>query len=535
LDCGGRAVEKLLGVSTCAIGSFMRGKIPEALLDLGCYPNSPQKVRMMQTHTSWIFLTGEYAYKIKKPVNFGFLDYTSLKKRKKFCDEEIRLNRRLCPWLYLGVVPVVRCGQRLAIERPGEVVEYAVKMVELPQSAIMTQLVKKKKIDFSLIGRMAKIVSDFHESAEASDEVSKYGSMATVKYNWNENFLQTEEFINLLLPKRRFGRIKENVEKFMVEKRPIFEERLRQGKVRWLHGDFHSGNIFITDRICIFDCIEFNPRFSCSDTAAEIAFFVMDLDFLDSKEFGDYFVHRYIHHSKDSQILMLLDFFKSYRAYVRGKVMGFKAFSDEVKDSERNVSKDVARKYFILSEHYANGLFDDPVLVIVYGLPGVGKSLISREVAKRMNLLHLRSDIVRKELASVPLYEHRYSPFAKGLYSGRMRERTYHRMLELARDVLAVGKGCVLDATFSERDWRMRSRQLALEMRLPFFSVYCECPEEIVFERIAKRRNDPSDATREIYREMKNYFSPPEPESIVVDTSQRLSRLMRPLLSQLTK
>lgn len=507
--------------------------IPEALFDPKCYPEPAKKVRMVQTHTSWVFLTGKYAYKIKKPVDFGFLNYTTLARRKKSCDEEIRLNRRLCPWLYLDVVPVVRSGDTVTLGKSGEVVDYAVKMRELPQSSIMTELIKKKRIDFELVDRMAKIVADFHDKAEVSDEISKHGSMATIKYNWDENFLQTLKFIDSLIQKREYRRIKESVNRFMTEKRDFFEKRVKQGKVKWLHGDFHSGNIFVTDRICIFDCIEFNPRFSCSDAASEIAFLLMDLDFLDSKELGDYFLHRYVQYSRDTEILSVVDFYKSYRAYVRGKVLGFKVFSEGVKQSERNKSKAAARKYFKLSHHYVTRLFDRPIFAVVYGLPGVGKSFISKKIAKSLNIFHLRTDIIRKELASVALDQHKYSEFGKGLYSERMTVSTYRRVLELARILLSHGKGCVLDGGFSRREWRVRASELAEELGVPFYSIYCECAEKLVSERMATRTRDPSDATQEIYLKMKDHFDPPEAESIIIDTSERLSILMGLLLSQL--
>lgn len=509
-------------------------KIPDALLDPKSYPEKVKKVKMLQTHTSWVFLTGKYAYKIKKPVDFGFLDYTTPEKRKKFCYEEIRLNRRLCPSLYLEVVPVVRKGNNLHIDGKGEVVDYAVKMRELPQRAIMTQLIKRGKIGFEVMDRIAKIMADFHEKAEANEEISSYGSIATVRYNWEENFLQTEGFVDSLIKTEIYEEIKGSVERFMEEKPEIFEERIEQGKVRWLHGDFHSGNIFIQNGIWIFDCIEFNRRFSCSDTASEIAFFVMDLDFLDSKGLGDYFVYKYIGYSGDTELLRLLDFYKCYRAYVRGKVMGFKVFDERVKETEKNQSKVIARKYFRLSHLYARRLFDSPTLVLIYGLPGVGKSFVSEKLARQLNVFHLRTDILRKEIASVSPDEHRHPGFGKGIYSKDMTDETYRKILEVARILLSHGKSCILDGSFSKREWRTRALELAEGLKISFYSIYCKCPQEIVFERISTRTRDPSDAIQETYLKMKDHFDPPEPESIVIDTSQRITRLIHSLLSKLS-
>ncbi len=508
-------------------------RIPEALLHPRCYPGEVESVKMLQTHTAWVFLTGEYAYKVKKPVDFGFLDYTSIEKRRKFCLEELRLNKRLCPWVYLDVVPVVRRGAGFEIGESGEAVDYAVRMKELPQDAIMTELVEKRKINFELIDRVARIVADFHDEAEMSDEISKHGSIETVRYNWEENFSQTEKFVDVLMKRRIYDEIKGSVERFMDEKHDLFAERVNQEKVRWLHGDFHSGNIFVTDRICIFDCIEFNPRFSCSDVASEIAFFTMDLDFLGSKELGDYFVYRYIEYSKDTELLRLLDFYKCYRAYVRGKVLGFKVVDAGVKDSERRASQIIAEKYFMLSNHYANSLFGFPVLILVYGLPGVGKSSVSRELSRSLNVFHLRTDVLRKELAAMPVGEHGRSGYGEGVYSSDMSADTYRRVLEVGEVLLSHGKSCILDGSFLKREWRLRARELALKLDVPLYSVYCKCAEDVVFERMAARTKDPSDATQEIYVKMKDHFEPPDEDSITIDTSEGTDRVVDSVMQKL--
>ena len=500
----------------------MEMKLPDALLDPRSYPEKVKKIKMMQTHTSWVFLTGTYAYKIKKPVDFGFLDYTTLEKRKKFCQEEIRLNRRLCPSLYIGMVPVVRQDSGLFIGGVGEIVDYAVKMVEVPQSLIMTRLVKNGRAGFDLMDKIAETMADFHGRAETNEEISNYGSVQTVTYNWTENFTQTEPFVGGVLPRKVYDNMQKLVMKFLRERHELFEERREDGRVKWVHGDFHSGNIFVQDEVYIFDCIEFNKRFSCSDTASEIAFFVMDLDFLGAKELGDYFLQRYIDYSEDTEMLKLLDFYKCYRSYVRGKVLGFKSLDDGVKESERNRSQVIARKYFRLSHHYARTLFDGPLLVIVYGLPGVGKSVLSRELARRLNIVHIRSDVLRKALAGVMIDNHTYSGFGKGIYAPGMTGKTYEKLVETASRFLSHGMGCVLDATFSERRWRERASGLARSRKVPFVSVYCDCPQPIVFDRIVKRMEDgdPSDALKETYQRMKGVFEPAEAESIVFDSSQ---------------
>lgn len=503
-------------------------EIVDALLDPKTYKENIKKVRLIQTHTSWVFLTGRYAYKIKKPVNFGFLNYTTLKKRKYFCLRELELNKKLSPDIYLNVVPVVEKDNKVTLGDSGKVLDYAVKMVELPQSRIMTNLLKKKKISYTTVDEIARIVADFHSKTPSADK--KYGSLRIIKYNWDENFFQTKDFKDELVTK--FDLIKCDIDRFMKKKKDIFKERIEKNKIRECHGDLHSGNIFITDKVHIFDCIEFNPRFSCSDTTSEIAFFTMDLDFYHRKDLSDFFTEKYIQYSKDEYLLSLLDFYKCYRAYVRGKVTSFKLLDPHIDRSEKEEAKKTAKSYFNLSYLYSKSFFEKPKLIAMMGLPGVGKTYVANRLGAELNCFNLKTDVIRKDIAGIPVEEHIQCSFRKGIYSKNASFDTYTEMFKKAEKYLRYGKSCILDATFAKKDMLQKVVELADRLNLECRVIHCKCSDEVVLNRLKKRKKeiDASDATEEIYYKMKKISEPPEIPVIEIDTSQEIGKIIKKII-----
>jgi aminoglycoside phosphotransferase family enzyme len=315
------------------------------------YDEDPGSIELVQTHISFVFLTKRFVYKVKKAVDFGFLDFTTLEKRRFFCEKELELNRRLCGDMYLEVVPINK-ADAIKIKGAGETVEYAVKMKRMPQEKMMSKLLEKNKVDDKLIDRIAKIIAEFHSKAETSRRISEFGSLAVIETNWKENFEQTEEFVGKTISTEDFKLIHERVEDFMKRKVSLFEKRMAKGRVRDCHGDIHSGNIFITNGIYIFDAIEFNERFRYSDVAADVAFLAMDLDFRERPGLSDFFVERYIKYSGDQELAKLLPFYKCYRAYVRGKVVSFKLKDPNVSSEEKSAAMKEAKAYFKLASTY---------------------------------------------------------------------------------------------------------------------------------------------------------------------------------------
>ncbi|MBN2330435.1 MAG: hypothetical protein JXC85_01345 [Candidatus Aenigmarchaeota archaeon] len=327
--------------------------IRKALLSPGAYDvRVTHEIKMIQTHISWVFLTGEYAYKMKKPVDFGFLDFTTLEKRKRYCDLELELNKPLSPEIYLEVLPVTNDDGKIRIGGKGKVVDYVLKMRQLPQERLMNRLLSRGGIDKAVIDRIAKIMADFHRKAETSEEISAYGKPRKLRYNCEENFEKTEPFIGRVISRADFDHARKVMLGFIEANAAIFDRRVSGGLVRRIHGDMHSGNIFIIDgKPLIFDRIEFNMRFSCMDTAADVAFFSMDLDFNDRLDLSRYFVDRYIEYSGDGSLRHVLDFYKSYYAWVRGEVTALRLGEDMSKNELDDIEK-TSRKYLGLALGY---------------------------------------------------------------------------------------------------------------------------------------------------------------------------------------
>lgn len=333
-------------------------KVVEALQKLSAYDEDVKEVRLLQTHISFVFLTGKYVYKVKKPVDFVFLNFTTLDRRKFFCEEEVRLNRRLCGDMYVGVVPITEQNDQIRINGGGEIIEYAVKTKELPQDAMMSELLEKGKVGEKEINRIAEILVNFHIKAETYKKRDDLGSLKTVSFNALQNFDQTRQLRDTLIDAETFDFIEEETKRFMKSNTLLFEKRLEEGKVKETHGDVHSGNIFIlrSDEIYIFDAIEFNKSFTVYDVAAEIAFLAMDLDFHDRHDLAGYFIEKYVEYSGDKELLELLSFYECYRAYVRAKVNSFRLSDPNISKKEKRGAEELTKRYFDLAYKYATEL-----------------------------------------------------------------------------------------------------------------------------------------------------------------------------------
>ncbi|HLE74702.1 MAG TPA: phosphotransferase [Candidatus Bathyarchaeia archaeon] len=334
---------------------LVQKQVVDALMKPEAYDEDPGSIELVQTHISFVFLTRHFVYKVKKAVNLGFLDFTTLEKRRFFCEKELELNRRLCGDMYLEIVPINK-ADAIKIKGEGETVEYAVKMKRMPQERMMSRLLEENKVDDKLIDIIAKVIADFHSKAETNRRISEFGSLATIETNWKENFDQTEEFVGKTLSAEDFKLIYERIRDFMKRNVSLFEKRMAEGRIRNCHGDIHSGNIFVTDRIYIFDAIEFNDRFRYSDVAADVAFLAMDLDFRERPDLSKFFIERYIKYSGDQELTKLLPFYKCYRAYVRGKVVSFKLKDPHVGEKEKSAATKEAKAYFKIASTYAKSL-----------------------------------------------------------------------------------------------------------------------------------------------------------------------------------
>ncbi len=337
-------------------------ELVQALLDPKAYPDSSpgvhpelsQGVTLMQTQMSLVFLTGDYVYKVKKPVDLGYLDYTTLEKRHYFCRREVELNCRLCPAAYLGVVPITDNKGHIQIEGSGRVIEYAVKMHRLPQERMLNVLLAGNQVSGEMITGVAKILAEFHKAAETSPAISRYGNLEIINLDADENFNQTAKNIGRTISQETYENIKKYTGAFIKANASLFGKRAAEGRIRDCHGDLHAAHVCFCDNsnICIYDCIEFNDRFRYVDVASEIAFLAMDLDNYGRLDLSRSFVDAYVSFSGDEDLVKLLDFYKCYRAYVRGKVEGFKLDSPLMPEEEKKKALAAAGKYFSLAEGY---------------------------------------------------------------------------------------------------------------------------------------------------------------------------------------
>jgi len=301
---------------------------------------------------SFVFLTGDYVYKVKKPVNLGYLDYTNLEKRRFFCHQEVDLNRRLCPNAYLAIVPITEDSGGIHVEGEGRAIEFAVKMRQLPQERMMDVLLPQGKVTKEMIARVAEKLVDFHHNAKTNAEIAAFGKLDIIRQNTDENSAQTEKYVGLSISPVTYDRAKSYTDDFIDTNASLFDKRVREGKIRDCHGDLHAAHICFTDDICIYDCIEFNDRFRYCDVASEIAFLAMDLDRYNWPDLSRHLVTTYVELSHDEELLKLLNFYKCYRAYVRGKVESFKLNDPYISEEEKATALQNAQRYFKLAESY---------------------------------------------------------------------------------------------------------------------------------------------------------------------------------------
>jgi len=476
-----------------------------ALSQPTAYPQSVGPVVHLETHISHVFLVGDYAYKIKKPVNFGFLDFSTLERRRAACEDEVRLNRRLAPDIYLGVAPICQQGDRLALAphgcgRNAHIVEYAVQMRRMPQDGLLDRLAAHNQLQLAHMANIAQQVADFHARADRGPEVEQYGSLENIRAPAIQNFDQTSSFIGRVVTANRHRALRAATEAFLARHADRFAERVQAHRIVDGHGDLHLRNMCLMQgRVVIFDCIEFNPALRAGDVMSEIAFLTMDLDHRNLPAHANRFLNEYLEHSHDYAGLPLLDFYQAYRACVRAKVSCF--------EIEQDASlADEAQAYFALAERYFNPHTGG--ILITCGVSGSGKTSAARAAALGLDGVMVRSDAVRKHLAGVPLMQRGDA----ALYTPAMTARTYSTLLAHARTIVASGRWAIVDAVHARKSERRAVAALAQDLGVPFGILYCETPHEELVRRLEKRTanpNDISDADVSVLEQQLGFFEVP--------------------------
>ena len=516
----------------------MEKRFVRSLLKPSAYPEHTDSVELIQTHVSYIFLTDRFAYKVKKPVDFGFLNFSTLDRRRFYCNEEVRLNRRLCPGIYLGVEEVRERPEGAGFSGDGRIIDYAVKMKRLPAERMLDRLLAGGKVSGDEIRAIARVIGEFHLRAEHSPEIDVYGGIDVIRANWEENFRQTRQFAGDTLSGRDLRFIEEWVNRFMEDNAETFARRVADGFIRDCDGDIHMENICLDSEgsICIFDCIEFNTRFRYSDTAADIAFLIMDFDMNRRADFRGPFLDEYIRTTGDGGVTGVLDFYTVYRAYIRGKVESMRLLDPQISPADKENARERARRYFRLARGYIVRRPISPSLILTCGLTGSGKSFMARELGFDLGLEIVCSDVVRKELAGRAPAEHRGDPYGEGIYTGALTASTYGALLQRAEAALATGRGIIVDATFRRRADRDVFRQLATRHGARFHLLHAICPEEVIQQRLEAREDradEPSDGRWDIYLRQKEEFEAPagdEGGQISIDTSKPVTELLSTLL-----
>jgi len=495
------------------------------------YPHQPEDVQHIQTHISHVFLAGSFVYKIKKPLDLGFLDYSTLEKRKTLCQREVELNRRLSDDIYLGVIGFKKQDGRFTFEEENleseDISEYAVKMRRLPEEYFLHNFIEEDNLAREHLDRVADTLASFYMNQNQQKELSEWGEIEAIRVNTEENFEQTTSFIGNTISPGSFEAIRYFTNNYLKERKEFFRRRIASGRIVDGHGDLHLEHIHITsEKVQIYDCIEFNERFRYGDLAADLAFLAMDLDFNDCWQLERYVIDQMAKRLEDESLPEIIDFYKCYRAYVKGKVKSFQSAEDEVPEKERERAAKRARQYFNLSLRYAL-LGSDPAVIIFMGRVGTGKSTLANHVADRLNLKIFSSDSVRKTLAGLPLDKRTPTADRSSIYASEMTSRTYKSLTKSAVQEVEGGQSVVLDATFSSRERRQKLRDQLEGKSIPYLFVEARASDETIISRLEERVDKEgviSDARREDFEMLDSgYSAPDELESeqlIQVSTNQ---------------
>jgi uncharacterized protein len=514
------------------------------------YPHSPAEVRVIQTHISWVFIASPFVFKVKKPVNLGFLDFSTLEKRHYFCEREIELNRRLCPEIYLGVVPIYITASGFSFEAQGEIVEYAVKMRELPHGWFLSELLEKNLVAEKKINRVISTLHRFYQSETPTAEIEQWGTPEKLKISTDENFAQVEPFVGKTISSAAFEAILHFTNRFYIVNENVFCERIQQHRILDCHGDLHLDHVHLTpEATTIFDCIEFNDRFRFIDIANDLAFLAMDFDFEGRSDLGNLLLRNAARELGDSGMLKVANFYKCYRAFVRGKVESIQATEKETSNPKEHEKQ--AERYFRLALKYAvSG--SEPLILVVMGGVGSGKTTLAKQLASDLDWPVFSSDEIRKTLAGVPLTQRTPSELRHKIYSAEMTQRTYKKLIEDGLAIIRCSRdrrsrsdtmraGAILDATFSTRALRKLLRDECWKANVQFQFVDLEVDPGEIKKRLKARdekADETSDARLKDFEKLNATYERPSelvPDLIRASTTSSVSDTVKAILLCLAK
>jgi uncharacterized protein len=486
------------------------------------YPHPVQEpIQLIQTHVSYVLLTGEYAYKAKKPVNFGFLDYSTLEKRHHFCQEELRLNQRGAAALYLEVLPVSQVGETFQLGRDQSPVDYLVKMQQFPQETLLTGLYERGELTEDLLVDLAKAIATFHLTATTNDYIRSFGEVKKVREAFDENYQQTEKYIGGPQTQSQFDETQQYSDRFFAENQALFTSRISNNWIRECHGDLHLRNICLwKDHLYLFDCIEFNEPFRFVDVMFDIAYIVMDLEARNRPDLSTIFLNTYVEQTGDWEGLQVLPIYVSRQTYVRAKVTSFLLDDPSVSTADKQAASDTAAMYYKLAWQYTQPRQGQ--LILMSGLSGSGKSTTARHFARHLGAIHIRSDAARKHLGGIALDQRG----GEDLYTPEMTQKTYDRLLNLGLTLAQQGYTVILDAKYDRQSLRTPVIQAiqSLASPIPLKILHCTAPVEVLQTRLQQRTGDIADATADLLPQqyMEPFTETELPYVTTIDTTQAI-------------
>ncbi len=516
-------MEMDIGQQSILIDSLMRPDV---------FDHPTGTITCIETHISWVILAGDYAYKIKKACNLGFLDFSTLKKRRHFCNEEVRLNRRLAAPLYIGVIPITGEPEQPVLQGTGTIIEYAIKMIQFPQQAQLDHMLTHGKLENRHIDAYAQMVAGFHCAAEPASEETAFGNPVHVYQAVAQVFSQLRRQPEAT----RYTALINDLEGWCASAfktlTPLFEQRKRGGFIRECHGDMHLRNlVWFNEHPLAFDCLEFDPDLRWIDILSEVAFLVMDLDHREQQKLAYRFLNAYLEHTGDYAGMPVLRFYRVYRALVRAMVDAIRAAQPGISPVERKEAAQAFCSYLKLAQSYCRPA--TPLLMITHGLSGSGKSTLSQLLLEQIGALRIRSDVERKRIfgllgglnTALNAHADAHNPDgAQQLYSRTANTRTYATLKRLAEKVLEGRFPVIIDAVFLRHEERAEFRDLARKKQIPFIILVFTASADTLRKRIQERKNDISDADLAVLEMQLDALKPLQDAElshrIIIDTEQ---------------
>ncbi len=464
-----------------------------SLLNPDVYDHAVKAIQLIETHISWVILTGEFAYKIKKPVNLGFLDFSTLAKRRLCCSEELRLNSRLAAEIYREVVAISGTPDQPELHGTGETIEYAVKMVQFAQQAQLDIMLANGELKKHHMDAIASLVAEFHANTDIAAADSAYGDPEHVYQPVAENFSQIRQHLHTNRYDPQLAELKDWSKAAFESLTSLFEKRKHDGFIRECHGDMHLRNlVWFKGKPLAFDCLEFNPALRWIDTLSEVAFLVMDLQDRTQPQLAQRFLNSYLEQSGDYLGMPLFRFYLVYRALVRAKVDAIRAGQPGISTHDKREAEDEFHAYLKLAQRYTQDI--KPKLIITRGMSASGKSTLTLPLLELTGAIRIRSDIERKRLYNIDTGSDSKADIDKGIYSVEAGIKTYEKLRQLAGSVLDAGYSVIVDAAFLKHEQRLPFMQLAVEKELPFIILEFIASADTLRQRIEARTDDVSDA-----------------------------------------